>query len=273
MQFKASTDYGLRAVLYLAAQGHTCSSKDIAQDMSIPRDYLIQLAQLLRNAGIIEARPGKHGGYRLANDPSKITLLQVVNALDDDAKDTTRTRRKDRADASMVQGIKQAYDLILTGYDAYFDSITLQMLLDASQDESMGKELLAGRLIAESQRLPKLLPRRKRPNGGRSAAFHSRPTKKAPGWGLLSASLRQVINPLLARFVGADLGLPSRQERSSPLRGATKVAPYGFSQRDRSYAFAFFDASMRTSTSTAITMSTTPSASEIQGFFVKPAMM
>ena len=149
MQFKASTDYGLRAVLYLAAQGHTCSSKDIAQDMSIPRDYLIQLAQLLRNAGIIEARPGKHGGYRLANDPSKITLLQVVNALDDDAKDTTRTRRKDRADASMVQGIKQAYDLILTGYD----SITLQMLLDASQDESMGKELLAGRLIAESQRL------------------------------------------------------------------------------------------------------------------------
>ena len=135
MQFKASTDYGLRAVLYLAAQGHTCSSKDIAQDMSIPRDYLIQLAQLLRNAGIIEARPGKHGGYR----------------LDDDAKDTTRTRRKDRADASMVQGIKQAYDLILTGYDAYFDSITLQMLLDASQDESMGKELLAGRLIAESQ--------------------------------------------------------------------------------------------------------------------------
>ena len=105
MQFKASTDYGLRAVLYLAAQGHTCSSKDIAQDMSIPRDYLIQLAQLLRNAGIIEARPGKHGGYRLANDPSKITLLQVVNALDDDAKDTTRTRRKDRADASMVQGI------------------------------------------------------------------------------------------------------------------------------------------------------------------------
>ena len=182
MQFKASTDYGLRAVLYLAAQGHTCSSKDIAQDMSIPRDYLIQLAQLLRNAGIIEARPGKHGGYRLANDPSKITLLQVVNALDDDAKDTTRTRRKDRADASMVQGIKQAYNLVLTGYDAYFNSITLQMLLDASQNEAMGKEFLAGRLIAESQRLQ----RPKRPRNGCGAAFHDQPTKKAPIWGLLS---------------------------------------------------------------------------------------
>ena len=72
MQLKASTDYGMRAILYLAAQGTTCSSKDIAEDMSIPRDYLIQLAQLLRNAGIIEARPGKHGGYRLAKDPDEV---------------------------------------------------------------------------------------------------------------------------------------------------------------------------------------------------------
>ena len=81
MQLKASTDYGIRAILYLAAQGTTCSSKDIAHDMSIPRDYLIQLAQLLRNAGLIEARPGKHGGYRLAKDPADISVLQIISAL------------------------------------------------------------------------------------------------------------------------------------------------------------------------------------------------
>ena len=86
MQLKASTDYGMRAILYLAAQGTTCSSKDIAEDMSIPRDYLIQLAQLLRNAGIIEARPGKHGGYRLAKDPADTNVLEIMEALDDDAK-------------------------------------------------------------------------------------------------------------------------------------------------------------------------------------------
>jgi Rrf2 family protein len=153
VQLKASTDYGLRAVLYLAAKGETCSSKDIAQDMSIPRDYLIQLAQLLRNAGVIEARPGKHGGYRLAGDPSEITLLQVVEALDDDAKESTRARRQDRAGADMVESIRKAYDLVIEGYDAYFNSITLQMLLECSGDEKMSKEFLAGRLSAESQRL------------------------------------------------------------------------------------------------------------------------
>ena len=105
MQLKASTDYGMRAILYLAAQGTTCSSKDIAEDMSIPRDYLIQLAQLLRNAGIIEARPGKHGGYRLAKDPADTNVLEIMEALDDDAKAVhAREARCPAKGGSDVQG-------------------------------------------------------------------------------------------------------------------------------------------------------------------------
>lgn len=59
VHFKASVEYGMRAVLYLAEKGSICSSREVADEMSIPRDYLIQLAQLLRNAGIVHARPGK----------------------------------------------------------------------------------------------------------------------------------------------------------------------------------------------------------------------
>ncbi|WP_165056563.1 MULTISPECIES: Rrf2 family transcriptional regulator [unclassified Adlercreutzia] len=130
MQLKASTDYGLRAVLYLAAQGGTCSSRDIAQGMSIPRDYLIQLAQLLRNAGIIEARPGKNGGYRLAKDPSEITLLQVIEALDEDAKDSTRERRDQRAHAAIAPDVRRAYERVLESYVAYFEGMTLDQLFE-----------------------------------------------------------------------------------------------------------------------------------------------
>ena len=48
VHFKASVEYGMRAVLYLAEKGSICSSREVADEMSIPRDYLIQLAQLLR---------------------------------------------------------------------------------------------------------------------------------------------------------------------------------------------------------------------------------
>ena len=129
MQFKASTDYGMRAILYLAAQGTTCSSKDIAQDMSIPRDYLIQLAQLLRNAGLIEARPGKHGGYRLAKEPSDITVLQIM------------------------KGVKQTYQLIEESFDAYLDSLTIEMLLESVKNGDNRRLFLAERLEDEGKRL------------------------------------------------------------------------------------------------------------------------
>lgn len=153
MQFKASTDYGMRAVLYLAARGTTCSSRDIAEDMSIPRDYLIQLAQLLRNANIIEARPGKHGGYRLAQDPTEISVLDVINALDEDSKMATRERRSARKGGQMVQEIKQTYDLIEESMDAFLSSLTVASLLECVTNGDNSRQSLASRLQEEGERL------------------------------------------------------------------------------------------------------------------------
>lgn len=153
MQIKASIDYGMRAILYLAAKNTTCSSKDIAEDMSIPRDYLIQLAQLLRNAGLIEARPGKHGGYRLGREASEISVLDVMNALDDDARRSKRERREVRKNATMADGVRQTYDLVEESLDAYMASLTIDTLLACSQSEETSRALLAERLQEESIRL------------------------------------------------------------------------------------------------------------------------
>ncbi len=133
MQLKASTDYGLCVVLYLAHNGGVCSSKDIAEGMSIPRDYLIQLAQLLRRAGIIEARPGKNGGYSLAKPPSEITLYEVIDAIEGEAK-ATRERSEQRAKKPMAPDIRRAYDRAIESYDAFFTELTIAALLAEPED-------------------------------------------------------------------------------------------------------------------------------------------
>ena len=128
MHFKASVEYGMRAVLYLAEKGSICSSREVADEMSIPRDYLIQLAQLLRNAGIIHARPGKNGGYSLAKDASEISMLDIFNALQNDR---LRSERKEAEDASdLLQDITAACSAVEREMEEYMSSITLQNMME-----------------------------------------------------------------------------------------------------------------------------------------------
>jgi len=128
VHFKASVEYGMRAVLYLAEKGSICSSREVADEMSIPRDYLIQLAQLLRNAGIIHARPGKNGGYSLAKDASEISMLDIFNALQNDR---LRSERKEAEDASdLLQGITAACSAVEREMEEYMSSITLQNMIE-----------------------------------------------------------------------------------------------------------------------------------------------
>lgn len=128
MHFKASVEYGMRAVLYLAEKGSICSSREVADEMSIPRDYLIQLAQLLRNAEIVHARPGKNGGYSLAKDASEISMLDIFNALQNDR---LRAERKEAEDASdLLQDITAACSAVEREMEEYMSSITLQNMIE-----------------------------------------------------------------------------------------------------------------------------------------------
>ena len=128
VHLKASVEYGMRAVLYLAEKGSIRSSREVADEMSIPRDYLIQLAQLLRNAGIVHARPGKNGGYSLAKDASEISMLDIFNALQNDR---LRAERKEAEDASdLLQDITAACSAVEREMEEYMSSITLQNMIE-----------------------------------------------------------------------------------------------------------------------------------------------
>ena len=135
MHFKASVEYGMRAVLYLAEKGSTCSSREVAEEMAIPRDYLIQLAQLLRNAGIIHARPGKNGGYSLVKDASEISMLDVLNALQNDRprsehKEANDSKADQERTSDLLQDVADACSLVEREIEEYVSSITVQTIVD-----------------------------------------------------------------------------------------------------------------------------------------------
>ncbi len=76
--------YGLRALLEIAAQPdeEPLTIRDISQRQQMSVTYLEQILHKLKKAGIVKSIRGARGGYLLARREDKITVSQIINALD-----------------------------------------------------------------------------------------------------------------------------------------------------------------------------------------------
>ncbi|MBY6240832.1 Rrf2 family transcriptional regulator [Methylosinus sp. Sm6] len=74
--------YGLKALIHLARAEGQCLAGDIARDNNIPRKFLDAILVELRNAGVLNSKKGKNGGYLLARPAEKITVGQIIRILD-----------------------------------------------------------------------------------------------------------------------------------------------------------------------------------------------
>lgn len=82
--FSKKCEYGLQAVLYMAAKepGCVCPSEEIADKLQIPKEFVSKILQSLTESGIVDSKKGKSGGFLLAKNPSKIRLIDIVTAID-----------------------------------------------------------------------------------------------------------------------------------------------------------------------------------------------
>jgi Rrf2 family protein len=56
-------------------------AKAIAKQQGIPTRFIEQILQGLKQAGIVRSLRGAQGGYTLAQDPSQISLAELVNSM------------------------------------------------------------------------------------------------------------------------------------------------------------------------------------------------
>jgi len=84
MRISRSTGYGLLAVGYLAQHKDEgiILSQDISQKYNIPLEYLLKILQQLVRANILRSKRGPRGGFILARPPKKVTLLEVMEAVE-----------------------------------------------------------------------------------------------------------------------------------------------------------------------------------------------
>jgi len=80
-----ATEYSIRAVLYLAQQfpAAVVSKQEICDAEGITPAFLTKILQPLIRSGLVRSKRGVSGGFALAKDPEKLTVLDVMKAVDE----------------------------------------------------------------------------------------------------------------------------------------------------------------------------------------------
>jgi len=94
MKISKKTEYGLRAMVFLAknpvrpqAKGapyQPFSMREIAGKTKIPFVFLTKIFSKLEKAKLIKAKIGMRGGYFLAKSAKKISVVDIVMALEEE---------------------------------------------------------------------------------------------------------------------------------------------------------------------------------------------
>jgi len=84
MQITRATDYAVRILIHLAASPDQAriAAPEVARGIEAPESFVSKVLQQLVQRGMVTSRRGAGGGFQLAIQPDKVTLLDVVEMLE-----------------------------------------------------------------------------------------------------------------------------------------------------------------------------------------------
>ena len=150
LSLSRKADYGLVALAGLAARSDTASARELSDSLHLPLPALRNILKRLTGHGILISTQGPQGGYRLARRPDKITLGQLVEAIDGPVRlvrccpgpageDEPRCQLEDSC------RIKGAVQQVHRDLIDYLDRLTLAHIVSASVPPAPGLSFGAAR--------------------------------------------------------------------------------------------------------------------------------
>lgn len=103
--------------------------EELAQRETVSGNFLVQILNDLRRAGLVESRRGKAGGYLLGRSADQITLRQVVDAVDPALLQCSVTR-----DGDSGQAVRRAWEQVSGELQHSLDQITVESLANSQGD-------------------------------------------------------------------------------------------------------------------------------------------
>lgn len=130
MKISSKGRYGLIAMLDLAIHSRELhiSLNSIAQRQGVSASYLEHVFSMLRKAGLISSIKGAQGGYSLSTKPDKISVGDILRALEGEL---TVTDQQEQGINSIQDCVRiRVWDQLNQHINDFVDSITLEDLVN-----------------------------------------------------------------------------------------------------------------------------------------------
>jgi Rrf2 family protein len=85
--FSKACEYGVRAMMFIAHKSKKNSRvglKEIAKGIGSPEPFMAKILQELSRQGLLQSIKGPHGGFYIDSKGLKLTLAEIVSAIDGD---------------------------------------------------------------------------------------------------------------------------------------------------------------------------------------------
>jgi FeS assembly SUF system regulator len=76
------TDYAIVILAHLARSESTLTAQSLSARSRVPLPTVSKLCKELSRAGLLQSHRGRHGGYSLTRPPERISVAEVVEALE-----------------------------------------------------------------------------------------------------------------------------------------------------------------------------------------------
>lgn len=109
MKFSKKSRYGLIALIDLSVNSKTdhVALNSIAERNGLSSQYLEQIFAALRRAGIVKSVKGPQGGYLLSREAGKITVSEILEALEGDYRFESESISEDSKNVGISITIQQ----------------------------------------------------------------------------------------------------------------------------------------------------------------------
>jgi Rrf2 family protein len=136
MRVTAKAEYAVRAVMELAGgEGDPVKRDTIVAAQAIPPKFLENILAELRHAGLVESQRGSEGGYWLSVPPEKITVADIMRAVEGPLASVRSSRPETLEYEGLAEPLQYVWVALRTAIRSVLETVTVADLISGKLPE------------------------------------------------------------------------------------------------------------------------------------------